>query len=260
MNEEINENLITRIEEDTTSQISQPENNSNNEQEPQADSCNGKKPCNCGLVMGAAGLVFGIAALVLALLLCFGKIGNKPQTDPVTIFDNKEASEAPLEIAYINLDTLLLTYNYAIKLQEDLTLEQSKAEQTIQRRAKKFEEMYMTFQEKASKGLFMSEASQRAQMSELEKEQQAIENLQASLGNQLLEKQAQMNKEIYDSVLNFVSTYSAGRYKVVLGNMGGLNVVYAQNGMDITNDVVVKLNQRYGGILESSIKQDETEE
>ena len=157
-------------------------------------------------------------------------------------------------MAYIDLDTLLLTYNYAIKLQEDLAMEQKKAEGTIQSRMKKFESMYNAYMEKARTGMFLSAASQQAQQSELEKEQAAIESLQTTLSNQLLEKQSAMNQEIYDSVINFVNIYAEGRYKIILGNMGGVTVVYSQPGMNITADVVAKLNQRYGGILASDVE------
>ena len=133
-------------------------------------------------------------------------------------------------------------------------MEQKKAEGTIQSRMKKFESMYNAYMEKARTGMFLSAASQQAQQSELEKEQAAIESLQATLSNQLLEKQSAMNQEIYDTVINFVNQYADGRFKIVLGNMGGVTVVYSQQGMNITNDVVAKLNQRYGGILENDTK------
>ena len=218
--------------------------------------------CNTGTVFGICGLILGLAAILLFVLLFTGVISVKtPETEvkqePTTIFDGPAPARdtSAIDVAYIDLDTLLLTYNYAIKLQEDLAMEQKKAEGTIQARMKKFESMYNAFAEKARTGMFLNQASQQAQQNELEKEQQAIENLQATLTNQLLEKQEQMNHEIYDTVINFINQYSDGRFKIILGNMGGVNVVYAQPGMNITADVVTKLNQRYGGILENDTKE-----
>ncbi len=230
------------------------------EQEPANESCEAKpKKCNCGMCVGLCGIILGLAAIILFVLMFTGVISPKDSsTEDVkveeTVFDKPVGDAEAQDIAYIDLDTLLLTYNYAIKLQEDLAMEQKKAEGTIQSRMKKFESMYNAYMEKARTGMFLSAASQQAQQSELEKEQAAIESLQATLSNQLLEKQSAMNQEIYDTVINFVNQYADGRFKIVLGNMGGVTVVYSQQGMNITNDVVAKLNQRYGGILENDTK------
>lgn len=231
------------------------------EQEPTFESCEAKpKKCNCGMCVGLCGIILGLAAIILFVLMFTGVISPKNASTEEeskveeTIFDKPVGDAEASDIAYIDLDTLLLTYNYAIKLQEDLAMEQKKAEGTIQSRMKKFESMYNAYMEKARTGMFLSAASQQAQQSELEKEQAAIENLQATLSNQLLEKQSAMNQEIYDSVINFVNQYAEGRFKIVLGNMGGVTVVYSQPGMNITADVVAKLNQRYGGILENDTK------
>jgi len=231
------------------------------EQEPTFESCEAKpKKCNCGMCVGLCGIILGLAAIILFVLMFTGVISPKnasmEEESKVeeTIFDKPVGDAEASDIAYIDLDTLLLTYNYAIKLQEDLAMEQKKAEGTIQSRMKKFESMYNAYMEKARTGMFLSAASQQAQQSELEKEQAAIENLQATLSAQLIEKQSAMNQEIYDSVINFVNQYAEGRFKIVLGNMGGVTVVYSQPGMNITADVVAKLNQRYGGILENDTK------
>ena len=228
------------------------------EPEPTNESCEAEpKKCKCGNCISICALILSLAAIVLLVLMLTGVLGGKkaePEQQPEqTIFD-KPAGEEPSDIAYIDLDTLLLTYNYAIKLQEDLAMEQKKAEGTIQSRMKKFESMYNAYMEKARTGMFLSAASQQAQQSELEKEQAAIESLQATLSNQLLEKQSAMNQEINDTVINFVNQYADGRFKIVFGTMGGVTVVYSQQGMNITNDVVAKLNQRYGGILENDTK------
>lgn len=230
-----------------------------NEEKTVAESCEVEKgKCKCGNCISICALIISIAAIVLMILMLTGVMGAKEAEEEVvepTVFD-KPADAEPSDVAYIDLDTLLLTYNYAIKLQEDLAMEQKKAEGTVQSRMRKFEDMYNAYMEKARTGMFLSAASQQAQQSELEKEQAAIENLQATLSNQLLEKQSAMNQEIYDSVINFVNIYAEGRYKIILGNMGGVTVVYSQEGMNITADVVAKLNQRYGGILENETKQE----
>lgn len=255
------EEQIARLEREIKGESSETPINNENEIKEEAkapvESCSTEKSkCKCGNCISICALILSLAAIVLLILMLTGVFDKKAepvQQPEQTVFD-KPVGEEPSDIAYIDLDTLLLTYNYAIKLQEDLAMEQKKAEGTIQSRMKKFESMYNAYMEKARTGMFLSAASQQAQQSELEKEQAAIENLQATLSNQLLEKQSAMNQEIYDSVINFVNQYAEGRFRIVLGNMSGVTVVYSQQGMNITADVVAKLNQRYGGILENDTK------
>ena len=238
----------------------------NLEQENDNNSCEAKPKkckCNCGMIIGVCGLVLGLTAIILFLLMFTGAIsiknsngekdqdsdnGNNAQVSTTNVVSLPASDSTAKSIAYIDLDTLLLTYNYAVKLQEDLAIEKNKAEITIQSRMKKFEDMYNAYAEKVRTGMFLSQSSQQAQQNELEKEQQAIETLQASLTNKLLDLQDKMNHEKYDTVLNIVNKYASDKYYIVLGNMGGTSVVYAQQGMNITPDVVAILNQRYGGI------------
>lgn len=209
-----------------------------------------KKKCCCNC-WGITAFAISIVALVLAVLLVVKpdifKCGKEPLPEE-TIFDEPITDQdSALDIAYIDLDTLLLTYNYAVKLQEDLLMEQKKAESSIDAKMKALEEKYNAFMEKERAGLFLSAASRESQQNAIVQEQQNIEALQTTLTNKLLEKQAAMNAEIYDSVVNFVNQYCKGRYSLILGNTSGSIVVYSRPGMNITNDVVVKLNQRYGG-------------
>ena len=256
------EEQIAQIEREINgdrTEVEQPKPTMMPEPERTYESCEAEpKKCNCGMLAGLGGIILGLAAIVLFILMFTGVIKPKEDKEEVetveTVFDKPVTQENANDVAYIDLDTLLLTYNYAIKLQEDLAMEQKKAEGSVQARMRKFEDMYNAYVEKARTGMFLSAASQQAQQNELEKEQQAIENLQATLTNQLLEKQNNMNQEIYDTVINFVNQYAEGRYKIILGNMGGVTVVYSQPGMNITADVVAKLNQRYGGILEANVK------
>jgi len=54
-----------------------------------------------------------------------------------------------------------------------------------------------------------------------------------------------MNKQLYDTVMNYIKEFNEGQYCIILGNASGSNVLYAQEGMDITREIIDNLNDRY---------------
>ena len=193
------------------------------------------------LIISGIALVLSIVVLVISFT-SKGKGDNTAKTSSGAITMD---STGLVNIAYINLDTLLLEYKYSVKLNEDLLTEQAKARGNLESRMKSFEKKYNDFAEKARLGSFISQASMETQQNDLMKEQTAIQQLEADLTEQLMEKQTVMNKELYDTVMNFVKEFNDGKYMLILGNAAGSSILYAEPGMDITRQVLDQLNERY---------------
>ncbi len=193
-------------------------------------------------------IISGIALATSIVVLVISLTGNKGGSDsknsnPGTITKD---SAGFANIAYVNLDTLLLEYKYSIKLNEDFLTEQAKAQGNLEARMKAFETKYNAFQEKARLGSFISQASMESQQNELVQEQTNIQKLQEDLSQKLMEQQTALNAELYDTVMSFVNEYNSdGRYMLILGNAAGSSILYAEPGMDITRDVLEQLNARY---------------
>jgi len=193
-------------------------------------------------------IISGIAMATSIVVLVISLTGTKGGS----INENKNPGEISLDstglanIAYVNLDTLLLEYKYSIKLNEDFLTEQAKAKGNLEARMKAFETKYNAFQEKMRLGSFISQASMESQQNELIQEQTNIQQLEADLTEQLMAKQTEMNEVLYDTIMNFVKEYNKdGRYMLILGNAAGSSILYAEPGMDITRDVLEQLNERY---------------
>jgi outer membrane protein len=187
-------------------------------------------------------VAFAVSAVVLILVLT-GTNSKAPASETKktkAVSDSTAAS-----IAYINLDTLLLEYKYSIKLQEDFLTEQAKAKGNLEARYRAFEAKATAFQEKVRLGSFISQASMDSQQNELVQEQTNLQQLESDLSETLMEKQTAMNKELFDSVMNFVEEYNDGRFTFILGNGTGSNILYAQPDYDLTREVVDQLNERY---------------
>lgn len=205
------------------------------------------KSAKITIALSIIAVLFAVAGFIISL------VGIKP-TAEVAVLDDETATHndaAPTSelrnVAYIDLDTLLVGYLYSAKLNEDLKTEQIKAQANLEARMHAFEKKYNEFTEKARLGSFLSQASMESQQNDLVKEQAAIEKLQSDLTEQLITKQNALNAEIYDTIVNYVKEYSEtkGDYVLVLGDNAGSTVLYAQPGMNITRIIVDNLNKRY---------------
>lgn len=190
------------------------------------------------------------ASMVTIILILTGTISTDKAGADVSKPETRVAGEFPelpsdIGIAYINLDTLLLEYKLAVKLQEDLLTQKARAQSNLESQYRQLEREYNSFMEKAQLGSFISQASMEAQQNELIEKQQKLERLDRQLTEDLLIKQEQMNRQLYDTIMNFMRQYEESHYTLVLGNAGGANVLYARPEMNVTREVIEALNKRY---------------
>lgn len=193
------------------------------------------------LVLSVVALVASIVVLIISLTSDKTAVTAQNTNSDGIVLD----SAGNISIAYVNLDSLLLEYKYSIKLNEDLLTEQAKAKANLESRIKAFEKKYNDFMEKMRLGSFISQASMESQQNELMQEQANLEQLDAQLTEELMIKQSEMNEELYDTVMNFIREQYAEKYTLILGNAAGSSILYAASGMNITRDVIDKLNERY---------------
>ncbi len=195
-------------------------------------------------------LIALVASIVTIILILTGSISTDKHVDdgvttkPVLTGDFT-GLPSDIGIAYINLDTLLMEYKLAVKLQENLLTEKARAQSNLENQYRQLEREYNSFMEKAQLGSFISQASMEAQQNELIEKQQRLERLDRQLTEDLLIKQEEMNRQLYDTIMNFMRQYEESNYTLVLGNAGGANVLYAKPEMNVTREVIDALNKRY---------------
>lgn len=194
------------------------------------------------LTISSVALLISIAALLLTVFSKNKTVAPQAVNDAVSFSNDSTVSG---NVAYVNLDTLLLQYKYSIKLNEDLLTEQAKAKANLESRMRAFEKKYNDFAEKMRLGSFLSQQSMESQQNELLQEQANIQQLEQDLTEKLMMKQADLNAELLDSVSNFIKEFNNGRYVLILGSVTGGGILYAEPDMDITNEVVTQLNERY---------------
>lgn len=149
-------------------------------------------------------------------------------------------------VAYINSDTLFKKYKFAVKLDASMKEKQKNAENNIQAKGKKLQADMNLFQEKIRK-LTITEAEAQAEQQRLATAQENLMKEQEALSGQLMDYNSEANKQIADTVRNFLIEYNRQKgYDYILNYSDALPVLLYKNAAnDVTDEVVEMLNARY---------------
>ncbi len=189
-------------------------------------------------------VVLAVGLIVLYILHFTGPSNVK--SSPRTIGNDSTSLSAQLPIAYINVDSLLLNYNYSKDLNEVLIRKRENAQATLTEKARKLDGEMKEFQRKRDNNAFLSEQSFKSQQQALLKKQQDLQQLEENLTQQLGKEQQKMNEQLRDSIYKFLQEYNKDhKYQMILSNTMNDNIMVADNAYNITNEVVELLNSKY---------------
>ena len=162
---------------------------------------------------------------------------------------SSEVTAAPTEVmpvAYLNVDSLLANYSFAIEASEQLMSKQEDARVKMNTKLRTFQNEVADFQRKLENNAFMSRERAEKEQQRLAKKEQELQELEAKLTQDIMIENQKLNQQLADSLNNFLQIFNAdGRYHVILSNTAKDNVLMASEQYDITNEVVNGLNARY---------------
>jgi len=101
----------------------------------------------------------------------------------------------------------------------------------------------------------MTISQARAVEEDLRKKQQNLMMYQEQLGQQLMQEEAGMNSDLYDKVSDYLQKHGKSQnLQIVLTYTKGSGVLYANDSLDITKEVIVGLNDAYKSEKEGASK------
>jgi len=151
-----------------------------------------------------------------------------------------------LQIAYVNIDSILLKYNFATELNDVLTKKQANMKSKLEKDAKEFEKEAQIFQDKVQRGIYLTQQRAEEAQQQLVMRQQELQKLEYDYTNQLSFEQQKMNAQLFDSVSSYIKSYNTPeKFHVILGQSMTSNILYGSVQLDITNDILKGLNKRY---------------
>lgn len=219
-------------------------------------------------------LILGILTVAVVVLYVLHFTGNKPAKPAVSANEDvlaeltdstiaeepvveEEETEEPVvdmatdtapakyDIAYVNVDTLLTKYELAKEMNAQLLKKQKAAQAQLEAKSNQLRTDYTNVQQKYQRGL-LSETEAQAEGEKLNKQQQELQQLDNKLTKQMLDEQQKMNKQLLDKIQKFFKEYNKTKhYKAIFSNTAKDNILYAEQGLNITSDVISKLNSEY---------------
>ena len=158
----------------------------------------------------------------------------------------KNAIVNKLPIAYVNVDTLLLKYQFAREANESLAKKQEEYRLTINTSARKLQTEMSEFQKKLENNEFLSRELAEKEQARLQKIQKELQDLDSKFNNQLKQEQINLSGELRNKIKTFLIEYNKDRkYEIIFSNTSGDNILFAFSGYDITNIVLKALNESY---------------
>jgi len=152
--------------------------------------------------------------------------------------DNKET------IVFINSDSLSAKYAYVKDMDKRLSDKGNAAKGDIQSKGEAFQREVAEYQKSAS----TLPADQRQTTEQrLQREQQQLQGYQQNAQAELQNEQTAEMTKLYDKISEFTKTYAKEKgYKLVLTySKTNTNVLYGDPSLDVTADVIKRLNDAY---------------
>lgn len=203
-----------------------------------------KRNSNIALWIGC-GLSIVCSIVLFILVLSPEKTETKEAKTTATVKKNKTLSSDGLKVAYINTDTVMAKYQMAIDMEKDLQDYQKRLKNELESKLKKFQTDYENYMKNGA-NLTLTQQKQTEQ--DLTKRQQELPQLEQQMMLDLQERQATDNKKMLDAVYAFIRDYNKKHqnFDIILSKSYlGSPVLYIDEGMDITNEIVEGLNKEY---------------
>jgi len=183
-----------------------------------------------------------LAGIIILFILHFSGSGSKGSALSGAI---AKANKGAISVAFVNNDSILSNYELVKKMRADLEAKGKRLEGEVAAKQKAFEKDAAYFQEQVAKKAISDQSAQEI-YGQLQQNQQKIYQLRDSYAAELQRSEMDMNVALIDSVMNFLKRYN-DKYKFdyILGFTKGGNILYANDTLDVTNDVIKELNAAY---------------
>jgi len=184
-------------------------------------------------------------ALAVIVLFVFHFTADKKSPETNMTFINEESETEIMKVAFIDTDSLLYNYSYAIDLNEQLMkyIESSQAKITAEER--KWMAEAQDYQLKLENHSFL--APERQQMAEqsLMKKREDLQKMAEELNQEFSQRQFKMNETITNTIITQLKEYNKSKgYHFIYGKTAD-NILYANEIYNITSEVIDYLNKHY---------------
>jgi len=183
----------------------------------------------------------GICVLLAAAVVSCNNQGTKPSA-ATTAGDSTQAKVE--KIVYVNADTLLEKYEYFKDMRTKLEEKAKKAQADLQSRSTAFQREVADYQQKAAT---MSAADRQSTEERLARKQDELARHNQNASASFAQEEAAENEKLYSRITDYLKKHAKENgYKLVLTySASNPAVLYADESLEITNEVLTALNAEY---------------
>lgn len=173
---------------------------------------------------------------VVALAACQG---SKKEAPAVAA----PQSAGTIKMAYVNLDSVQEHYQYF--LDEKTTAEQlvNSYQSAVQQKENALQQLQSDIQQRMQNGKITSEEQYKSEVAKFQRQQEAYSKYRTEMEQKIAGEQQRVNEALQDSLDHFLAEYNKTKKFSVILNKAVL--LYADEAMDITDEVIAGLNKRY---------------
>lgn len=188
--------------------------------------------------------VLGVVGMAAMTFTSCDQKGTSENTVGTTSNDS-EVSISDLKVAYVLTDSLIAKYDYFKEKSGEITEKGKKFEGELGNRARGFEQEVSNFEQTANS---MTPNQARAKQEELVKKERNLMTYRDNLMQELSTDESKLYSDVYDQIQDFMAEYAQQNdLELILSYTRGGAVWYSKKALDVTDDVLAGLNQKYSG-------------
>lgn len=148
-------------------------------------------------------------------------------------------------IYYVNTDSLLEQYTFFKKAKEQLEARSRRFENDMRNRVAALQNEASQAEQRAQSGQLTQTQGQELEQQLMQKQQQ-LAQYRDEESQKLMDEEQKLNKRLNDDIQKFMKGYGSRRgYRYVLGYAtANANILYANDSLDITREVVRGINKK----------------
>ncbi|HZK03058.1 MAG TPA: OmpH family outer membrane protein [Bacteroidaceae bacterium] len=188
--------------------------------------------------------------LLSVLVVLFTQCTNKPTSSTSIAVvpynpDSVSVETTNIKIAYVDIDSLLVNYNFYLDLSEEMLRKEENSRLHLTEEASKFQKEYEDFQKKIQNNVFSSQERAQQEQDRLVRRQQELQDLNERLSRELSIEHENNSLRISEAIQTFLKEYNKENgFNIILSKVGD-NILLIDPSMNITNEVLNGLNKSY---------------
>lgn len=185
--------------------------------------------------------VVALASATVTLVTTTKHSQTTKQTPTVT----HATCDSAIRIAYVDIDTLLTSYNLWIELNEQMIRKEEDVRATLNEKAKSLQADYEDFERKLNNNAFVSRERAEAEQNRILKKREELEALSERLSSELAIENEKNSVLFRDSINAYIRDYNKIHgYNIILSRIGD-NILHIDYAMNITQEIIDGLNERH---------------